>query len=76
LEELNQVLQIEVVDKNAEMMKGYHRVYTSLMNINTRLEEEIIKLNSDLTIQFNKNNKLEQEIKKLSAITTETDDNN
>jgi hypothetical protein len=58
LEELNQSVQMDSI-MNAELMKNQHRVYTSLMNVNKRLEEEILMLRASLNEKTLRLGKLE-----------------
>lgn len=60
LEELNQSIQMDSIEMNAEIMKNQYRVYSSLMNVNKRLEEEILKLRAHLNEKTLKHNKLEK----------------
>ena len=48
LDELNQKIQLDFVDTNAEMLKTHYRAYQSLVNVNKRLEKEISKLRGEL----------------------------
>ena len=45
---------------NAELMKNQHRVYSSLMNVNKRLEEEIFMLKAKLSEANANTKKLEK----------------
>ena len=53
---------MEAVNMKAELLKTHHRIQTSLMNVNKRLEEEIFKLKSDLNEQKVKNQSQKTEI--------------
>jgi hypothetical protein len=57
LEELEEVNSAEM---NAELMKNQHRVYSSLMNVNKRLEEEIFMLKAKLSEANANTKKLEK----------------
>ncbi|CAF1119131.1 unnamed protein product [Brachionus calyciflorus] len=67
VDELKQTLQMEVVDMKAELLKCHHRIQTSLMNVNKRLEEEISKLKSSLNEEMAKNQKLNKQIDCLQS---------
>lgn len=57
LEEMNQSMQMDSIEMNAEIMKNQYRVYSSLMNVNRRLEEEVLKLRAklnEMTLRYNK----------------------
>ena len=62
LDELSQTLTMEVVDMKGELLKSHHRIQSSLMNVNKRLEEEILKLRANLNEQMAKNAKLSEQI--------------
>jgi hypothetical protein len=53
---------MEVIDMNAEAFKNHHRIQSSLMNVNKRLEEEILKLKAKLNEQVMMANRLEQQL--------------
>lgn len=57
LEELEETNSIEI---NAELMKNQHRVYSSLMNVNKKLEEQILKLKANLEEEKAINKRLEK----------------
>ncbi len=57
MEELEEVNSAEM---NAELMKNQHRVYSSLMNVNKRLEEEIFMLKAKLSEANANTKKLEK----------------
>ncbi len=59
MEELNQLIQMDSIEMNAEIMRNQYRVYTSLMNVNKRLEEEILKLKACLNEKTLRLDKLE-----------------
>jgi len=46
---LEEIEEANSAEMNAELMKNQYRVYTSLMNVNKRLEEEIFKLKAKLS---------------------------
>ncbi len=57
LDELNQSIQMDSIEMNAEIMKNLRKVYSSLMNVNKRLEEEVLKSKAKLNeknLQFEK----------------------
>lgn len=56
---------MEVVDMKAELLKNHYRIQSSLMNVNTRLEEEIMKQKAELTEIKSRNKSLEEEVKYL-----------
>lgn len=68
IEELNQSIQMDSIEINAEIIKNQYRVYSSLMNVNKRLEEEILRLKAQLTEKSLRFEKLE---KKLTEKTLE-----
>lgn len=65
---MNQSIQMDSIEINAEIIKNQYRVYSSLMNVNKRLEEEILRLKAQLTEKSLRFEKLE---KKLTEKTLE-----
>ena len=59
---------MDSIEINAEIIKNQYRVYSSLMNVNKRLEEEILRLKAQLTEKSLRFEKLE---KKLTEKTLE-----
>ena len=60
MDEITQSLDIEVVNK-AELIKNHRRIESSLINVNLRLEEEILKLKANLKEQQMTNTKLKNQ---------------
>lgn len=67
IEELNQTLDMDVVDMKAELLKSHHRIQSSIMSVNKRLEEEILKLKSNLNEQTIRNQQLIEQIESMKA---------
>ena len=63
---------MEVVDMKAELLKNHHRIQSSLMNVNKRLEEEILRLKATLTEQVLKYNKLDYQMKCVNEASFKT----
>jgi len=47
IEELNQHLQNDVVQNGGELLRNHNKYYNSVINVNKRLETEILKLQSE-----------------------------
>ncbi len=65
LDELSQTLSMEVVFMKGELLKSNHRIQSSLMNVNKRMEEEILKLRASLNEQTVRNGKLSEQVEAL-----------
>ncbi len=62
---MSQTLSMEVVDMKGELLKSHHRIQSSLMNVNKRMEEEILKLRASLNEQTVRNAKLSEQLEML-----------
>lgn len=67
VDELTQTLGMEVVDMKAELIKSHIRIQMSLMNVNKRLEEEILKLKANLNEMTVRNVKLSEQIEFMKS---------
>lgn len=71
MDEITQSLDMEVVNK-AELIKNHRRIEFSLINVNKRLEEEILKLKTNLKEQQMTNTKLKNQNESLKNIEYES----
>ena len=71
MDEITQSLDMEVVNK-AELIKNHRRIQFSLINVNKRLEEEILKLKTNLKEQQMTNTKLKSQNESLKNVEYES----